>query len=76
MLIDGRALAVQQQELLEYPAVDNQQDLDEVVDAEGHNKTTDALPAAQPKIPEVDEHYFRLRRIRSRLLAGRHTRTT
>jgi hypothetical protein len=35
-----------------------------------------ALPAAQPKIPEIDEHRFRLRGVRARQLAGRQTKTT
>jgi hypothetical protein len=56
----------------------DQQDLVEVVDADGpkDKEATEALPPTQPEIPEIDEHRFRLRGIRTQPLAGRQTRTT
>jgi hypothetical protein len=58
--------------------VGDQQDLVEVdvADDPEDKEATEALPAAQPKIPEIDEHRFRLRGVRARQLAGRQTKTT
>jgi hypothetical protein len=58
------------------PAVIDQQDLAEVADGPEDEKATEALLAAQPKIPKTDEHRFRLRGVRARQLAGRQTKTT
>jgi len=70
-------LAAQKEELGQ-PAVGegHQQDLVVCVDADDpeDKEATEALPAAQPKIP--DEHRFRLRGIRTQPLAGRQTGTT
>jgi hypothetical protein len=86
VVVDGEGVAMQQQqqelaaqkEELGKPAVGegHQQDLVEVVDADDpeDKEATEALPAAQPKIP--DEHRFRLRGIRTQPLAGRQTGTT
>jgi hypothetical protein len=83
VVVEGGAVAMQQQEELAaqkeelgHPVVGNQQDLVEVVDADDpeDKEATEALLAAQPKIP--DEHRFRLRRIRTQPLAGRQTGTT
>jgi hypothetical protein len=70
-------LAAQKEEL-GYPAVGDQQDLVEVVDADDpeDKEATKALPAAQLKIPESDEHRFRLRGERARQLLVRRTETT
>jgi hypothetical protein len=74
---------VQQEELaaqvkeLGHLAVGDQQDLVKVVNADLEKKeATEALPAAQPKTFEIDEHRFRLRGVRARQLAGRQTKTT
>jgi hypothetical protein len=57
--------------------VGDQQDLVKVVGDDTEDKeATEALPAAQPKIPEIDSHRFRLRGVRARQLAGRQTKTT
>jgi hypothetical protein len=58
--------------------VGRQQDLVEVVDADEpeDQEATEALPAAQPKIPEIDERRFRLRGVRARQLARLQTKTT
>jgi hypothetical protein len=63
---------------LERPAVGDQQDMVEVDDADNpeDKEATDALPAAQPKNPEIDEHRFRPRGIRARQLTGRLTKIT
>jgi hypothetical protein len=81
VVVEGGAVAMQQQEELAaqkeelaQPTVDDQQDLVEVVGDE--TEATEALPAAQPKIPEIDERRFRLRGVRARQLAGRQTKTT
>lgn len=68
-------VAMQQQEELRRPALGDQQDLVEVVDAldPEDKEPAEALPAAQL---EIDNHRFRLRGIRARQLAGRHTKTT
>jgi hypothetical protein len=75
-------VAMQQQEELAaqkeqhgQPAVGNQQDLVEVGDAGDpeDKEATGALPATQPKIPDTDEHRFRLRGIRA--AAERQTKT-
>ena len=60
------------------PAVIDQRDLAEDVDADDpeDEEATEALPAAQPKVPETDEHRFRLRGVRARQLARRQTKTT
>jgi hypothetical protein len=85
VVVEGGAVAMQQQEELavqkeelRQPAVGDQQDLVEVndVDDPEDKEATEALPAAQPKSPEMDERRFRLRGVRARQLAGRHTRTT
>jgi hypothetical protein len=49
----------------------------EVVDADDpkDKKATGALPIMQPEVPEIDEHRFRLRGIRTRQLAERQTKT-
>jgi hypothetical protein len=77
VVVKGGAVAMQQEELGQ-PAVGDQQDLVEVdeVDNPEDKEATEALPAAQPKIPEMDEHRFRLRGVRARQLAGRQTKTT
>jgi hypothetical protein len=76
--VEGGAVAMQQQEELAQPAVGNQQDLVEVDDADDpkDKEATEALPAAQPKIPEIDGRRFRLRGVRAQRLAGRKTQTT
>jgi hypothetical protein len=58
--------------------VGDQQDLVEVVNADDpkDKEATEALPAAQPKIPKIDEHRFQLRGVRARQLARRQTKTT
>jgi hypothetical protein len=80
VVVEGGAIAIpQQQELaaqkedLGHPAVGNQQDLVKVVDGDDpeDKEATEALPAAQPKIPEIDEHCFRLRGVRARQLVRR-----
>jgi hypothetical protein len=84
VVVEGRAVAMQRQEELAsqkeelgQPAAGDQQDLVEVDDADPEDKeATEALPGAQPKIPEINEHRFRLRGIRARQLAGRQTKTT
>ena len=72
-------LAAQEEEFGQ-PAVGkgDQQDLVEVVDADDpkDKEVTEALPATQPEIPEINEHRFRLRGIRTQPLAGRQTGTT
>lgn len=70
-------LAAQKEEL-GCPAVGNQQDQVEVVYADDpeDKEATKALPAAQPKIPEIDGHRFRLRGVRARQLLRRQTKTT
>jgi hypothetical protein len=82
--VERGAVAMQQQEELAVHddelgklAVGDQQDLVKVVNADLEDKeATEALPAAQPKIPVIDEHRFRLRGVRARQLAGRQTKTT
>lgn len=84
VVVEGGAVAMQQQEELAaqkkelgHSAVGDQQDLVKVVGDDTEDKeATEALPAAQPKIPEIDEHRFRLRGVRARQLAGRQTKTT
>ena len=70
-------LAAQNEEL-GHLAVGNQQDLVEVVDADDpkDKEATEALPAAQLKIPKIDKHRFRLRGVQARQLARRQTKTT
>ena len=55
----------------------DQQDLVKVVgdDTEG-KEATEALLTTGLRIPEIDEHRFRLRGVRVRQLAGRQTKTT
>jgi len=69
-----------QKEELGQPAVGegDQQDLVEVIDVDDPKgkEATEALPATQSEIPEIDEHCFRLRGIRTQPLAGRQTGTT
>ncbi|KAF8846493.1 hypothetical protein BDZ45DRAFT_454874 [Acephala macrosclerotiorum] len=81
VVVEGGGVAMQEQEEPAaqkeepgQPPVGDQQDLVEV-DADGpeDKEATEALPATQP---EIDEHRFRLRGIRTRLLAGRQTETT
>ena len=85
VLMERGAVAMQQQEELAaqkeelgQSAVGDQQDLVEVVDADDpeDKKATEALPTAQLKIPVIDQHRFRLRRVRARQLARRQTKTT
>jgi hypothetical protein len=85
VVVEGGAVAMQQQEELAVqkeelgqPVIGDQQDLVEVDDADDpeDKEATESLPAAQPKIPEIDEHRFRLRGVRARQLAGRQTKTT
>jgi hypothetical protein len=61
-------LAAQKEELRP-PAVGegDQQDLVKVVDADDlkDKEASKALPATQPEIPEINEHRFRLRGIRT-----------
>lgn len=85
VVMKGGAIAMQQQKELaaqkkelEHPAVGDQQDLVEVVDANDpeDKEATEALPAAQPKIFEINEHCFQLRGVRARQLAERQTKTT
>jgi hypothetical protein len=77
MMQHQEELAAQKEELRQ-PAVGDQQDLVEVdvADDPEDKEATETLPAAQPKIPEIDEHRFRLRGIRARQLAERQTKTT
>ena len=65
-------------EELGQPAVANQQDLMEVADADDpeDKEATEPLPATQPEIPEIDEHRFRLRRVRVRQLPRRQIKNT
>jgi hypothetical protein len=72
--VEGGAVAMQQQGELGHPTVSDQQDLVDVVDVD--DPEHEALPAMQPKIPEIDEHYFRLRGIRTRQLPGCLTKIT
>ncbi len=82
--VERGAVATQQQEELAAHdnelgklAVGDQQDLVKVVNADLEDKeATEALPAAQPKIPVIDSHRFRLRGVRARQLPGRQTKTT
>lgn len=85
VVVEEGAIAVQRQEELaaqkeelRQPAMRDQQDLIEInnVDYPEDKEATDALPAAQPKIPEIDECRFRLRGVRARQLVGRQTKTT
>ncbi|KAG9233179.1 hypothetical protein BJ875DRAFT_485394 [Amylocarpus encephaloides] len=85
VVVEGGAVAMQQQEELAVqkeelgqPAVGDQQDEVEVDNADDpeDKEATEALPAAQPKIPEIDEHRFRLRGVRARQFAGRQIKTT
>jgi hypothetical protein len=85
VVVKGGAVAMQQQEELAaqkeelgHPAVGDQQDLLEVVDADDpeDKEATEAMPATQPEIPEIDEHRFRLRGVRTQPLAGRQTKVT
>jgi hypothetical protein len=68
----------EKQETQVVPAVIDQQDLTEVVDADNpeDKEANEALLAAQPKITETDKHRLRLRGLRARQLAGRRTKTT
>ena len=84
VVVEGGAVAIQQQEELtaqnkELGQLDisNRQDLVKFVNADPKDKeVTEALRAAQPKIPEIDEHRFRLRGVQARQLARRQTKTT
>ncbi|KAE8440871.1 hypothetical protein EG329_006358 [Mollisiaceae sp. DMI_Dod_QoI] len=84
MVAEGGGVAMQEQEQEELaaqkeelwqPLVGDQQDLVEVVDTDDleDKEATEALPATQP---EIDEHRFRLRGIRTQLLSGRQIATT
>ncbi|TVY83406.1 hypothetical protein LSUE1_G002963 [Lachnellula suecica] len=84
VVVEGRVVAMQQQEEfavqkeeLGQPAVGDQQGLVKVTDTDDpeDKETTEALPAAQTKIPEIDKHRFRLRGIRTQPLAGRQITT-
>ena len=64
VVIEGKGVSIQRQEEEPgRPAVDDQQDLVEFVSADNSEgkEAIEALPAAQPKNPEIDEHCFRLR---------------
>jgi hypothetical protein len=84
VVVEGGVVAMQQQEELAAQneelgqlVVGDQQDLVKVVNADPEDKeATEALPAAQPKTFEIDEHRFRLRGVRARQLPGRQTKTT
>jgi hypothetical protein len=85
VLVERGAVAMQQQvelaaqkEELGQSAVGDQQDLVKVVDADDpeDKKATKALSAAQLKIPVIDQHRFRLCKVRARQLARRLTKTT
>ena len=85
VVVEGGAIAMQQQEELaaqkeelRQPAVGDQQDLVEVdvADEPRDREATEALPATQPEIDEIDKHRFRLRGVRARQLPGRQTKTT
>jgi len=69
---------MQQQDELGHLAIDDQQDLVEVVNADNFEdmEAIEALPAAQPKHPEIDEHRYRLRGIRFQRLAKSQIQTT
>jgi hypothetical protein len=81
---EAEGVEMQQQEELgwqeEAPAqrnMDDQLDLVEVVDADDpkDKEAIEALPIMRPEVPEIDEHRFRLRGIRTRQLAERQTKT-
>ena len=84
--VEGGAVAVQQQEELAaqeeelgQPAVGkgDQQDLVDVdADEPRDREATEALPATQPEIDQIDKHRFRLRGVRASKLPGRQTKTT
>jgi hypothetical protein len=84
VVVEGGVVAIQQQEELAAQneelgqlAMGDQQDMAKVVNAGPEDKeATEALPAAQPKTFEIDEHRYRLRGVRARQLAGRQTKTT
>jgi hypothetical protein len=60
-----------------HSAVGYQQHLVTAVGDDAEDKeVTEALPAWQPKILQIDEHRFRLRGVRAWQLAGRETKTT
>ena len=67
MVVEGGTIAIQQEELGQL-TVSDQQDLVEVngVDNPEDKEATEALLAAQSKIPEIDKYRFRLYRIRAR----------
>ncbi len=68
---DGGAVTTQQQEELGYPEGEhNSIEVDNADDPE-EEATTETLPAAQPKITEIDGYRFRLRGVRARQLPGR-----
>jgi hypothetical protein len=83
VVVEGGGVAMQQEQLaaqkeeLAQPAVaeGDQQDLVEVIDADDpkDKEATKALPATQP---EIDNHHFRLRGIRTQQLAERQAKTT
>ncbi|KAH6704338.1 hypothetical protein BKA61DRAFT_740071 [Leptodontidium sp. MPI-SDFR-AT-0119] len=62
--------------LVERGAVAMQQQVELAAQKEDQLEATEALPAAQLKIPVIDQHRFRLRGVRARQLAGRQTKTT
>jgi hypothetical protein len=74
-VVEGGAVAMQQQEELAQPPVGDVQDLVEVEDANDHEdkEATEALLVAQSKI---DKQRYRLHGVRTRQLAGHHTKTT
>ena len=80
----GKVEIQQQEELarqnkeLGRPALGDQQNLVKVDDTDDpmDKEATEALSATQPEIPEIDEHRFRLRGIRTQPLARRQTGTT
>jgi hypothetical protein len=89
VVVEGGGVAMRQQEELALqteelgqPAVGegegDQQDLVDVdvADEPRDREATEALPATQPEIDEIDKHRFRLRGVRARQLPGRQTKTT
>jgi hypothetical protein len=89
VVVEGGGVAMRQQEELApeteelgQPAVGegegDQQDLVDVdvADEPRDREATEALPATQPEIDEIDKHRFRLRGVRARQLPGRQTKTT
>jgi hypothetical protein len=85
VVVEGGGEAIQerkkpsvQKDKPKQPSVGDQRDLAEVADADDRKdkKATKALPATQPNTPEISEHRFRLRGIRTRQLAEGQAKTT